>query len=166
MPSDDLEIGQNVRRARLAAGLSQADVARQMQEAGHPAFYPQAVTRTEQGARALKFSEAGALSRILNWPLAGFLPGGLMDELVLPVTTELKRLEVARNRVREAVEEYRAAREATLTAWAPAAQALAGLDEDTEDAITLRVVRSRVQRAEAATVRQVLEDALRGEDEA
>lgn len=164
MPGEDVEVGEAVRRARLAAGLSQLDVSRRMIAAGHSAWIPTTVTRTERGARALKLTEAGELSRILSWPVAAFLPSGNLSELTTPVLAQLQQVEERRSGVREAVKAYRAAREDVLAAWGPAAEALAGLDDDTEDAATLRALEGRVQRAEAATVRQVLEDALRGED--
>lgn len=113
----------------------------------------------------MKLSEAGDLSRILNWPVAGFLPDGLMAELTTPVLAELKRLDERRAAVRETVESYRSTRQDVLAAWGPSAEALGGLDEDAEDAATLRVLQARVQRAEVATVAHVLKELLNSENQ-
>ncbi|WP_402371426.1 helix-turn-helix domain-containing protein [Isoptericola rhizosphaerae] len=66
MGNTESALGQNVRRLREAAGLSQAHVADAMAEAGIEGFYPQTVLKVEKGTRALKFVEGLELARVLG----------------------------------------------------------------------------------------------------
>lgn len=86
MHIDDV-IGRNVRRLRDAAGLSQADLAQQMAERGAAAFYPQTITKIENSARSLKFSEASILAGVLGVPL---------DAILDPSATTVSDLRLAR----------------------------------------------------------------------
>lgn len=62
----DVKIGENVKALRVAAGLSQAQLAERMTAAGLEGIYPQTITRIEQGKRSLKLHEGIALARILH----------------------------------------------------------------------------------------------------
>lgn len=55
-----------LRERREAAGLSQAQVAEAMVEAGFSNFYPQTVLKIEKGTRVLKYDEGRALVAILG----------------------------------------------------------------------------------------------------
>lgn len=73
MGTTDETIGRNVKVLRDLMGLSQAQLAEAITEAGVP-FYPQTVTKIEQGARSLKFIEGLELAKIL-----GVEPGALYE---------------------------------------------------------------------------------------
>jgi len=66
MEDTEATLGQNIRRIREAAGLSQAQVADAMVEAGVEGFYPQTVLKVEKGTRALKFVEGLELAAVLG----------------------------------------------------------------------------------------------------
>lgn len=64
---EDAQVGTNLRRLRESLGLSQADVAEAATSAGWSGVYPQTILKVEKGLRALKFSEAVAISQALGF---------------------------------------------------------------------------------------------------
>lgn len=72
--------GANLRRFREAFGWSQSELARQMQEAGWSKYSQVAVSRTEEGSRAVRLDEAISLARLFNRKLQDLLdPKGVID---------------------------------------------------------------------------------------
>lgn len=70
MSDVDREIGRNIRRVREDAGISQAELAKRLNDLGATGFYPQTITKIEKGDRALKFSEAVTVAGALNVDLS------------------------------------------------------------------------------------------------
>ena len=62
----DLNIGRNLKRAREARGISQADFARLITETGIRGVHQTTVARIESGQRALRAAEAVAIGRVLE----------------------------------------------------------------------------------------------------
>jgi transcriptional regulator with XRE-family HTH domain len=58
-------VGANVRFYRLARGMSQAEMARVLQDQGFP-FQQPTILKVEKGTRPLKFEEAEAIAHILG----------------------------------------------------------------------------------------------------
>ncbi|MBC6462620.1 helix-turn-helix transcriptional regulator [Actinomadura sp. HBU206391] len=59
----------NLRERREAMGLSQAELAERMVEAGH-AFHQQTIARVENGTRAVRLNEAEQFARVVNSTVA------------------------------------------------------------------------------------------------
>lgn len=72
LTDEDVFAGQ-VRKAREAKGLTQAELAQQLTLNGIPSVTSK-IAKIETGARALRLNEAAALSRILGVPLPGAEP--------------------------------------------------------------------------------------------
>ena len=86
-------LGQNIRRIREAAGLSQAQVADEMVSRGFEGFYPQTVLKVEKGTRALKFDEGIALAGVLDVDPWGLLiPMDQIGMKALEAHTETARV--------------------------------------------------------------------------
>lgn len=68
----DACIGANVKKYRLARGMSQGDVADAMSDPDEP-FHQQTVLKIEKGARSLKLAEASRLADVLKVPMAFLL---------------------------------------------------------------------------------------------
>lgn len=66
MENNDETVGRNLRRLREARGLSQAELAQALTDAGLPGFHPQTITKIEKGVRAVKLVEGVPLARILG----------------------------------------------------------------------------------------------------
>lgn len=64
--SRDETLGDNIRRLRDAAGLSQAELAERIGKLDVQGIYPQTIAKIEGGTRALKFAEGLALARVLG----------------------------------------------------------------------------------------------------
>lgn len=62
----DVKLGANVAALRRSLELSQEDVAARMREAGFLYWRQSTVGKTEKGQRALRFTEAIALSSIVS----------------------------------------------------------------------------------------------------
>jgi transcriptional regulator with XRE-family HTH domain len=72
--------GANQRRFREAMGWSQSELARRMQEIGWPKYSQVAVSRTEEGARAVRLDEAISLAGLFGRKLQDLLdPKGVID---------------------------------------------------------------------------------------
>lgn len=72
--------GANLRRFREAYGWSQSELARKMQEAGWPKYSQVAVSRTEEGSRAVRLDEAVSLAKLFNRRLQDLLdPKDVID---------------------------------------------------------------------------------------
>lgn len=72
--------GANQRRFREAFGWSQSELARRMQEVGWPKYSQVAVSRTEEGARAVRLDEAISLAGLFGRKLQDLLdPKGVID---------------------------------------------------------------------------------------
>lgn len=72
--------GANQRRFREAYGWSQSELARRMVEAGWPKYSQVAVSRTEEGARAVRLDEAVAIAQLFNRKLQDLLdPEDVID---------------------------------------------------------------------------------------
>lgn len=69
MVQDDAAVGRRLKHLRELAGRTQAYVAERMAEEGVDGIYPQTIVRIESGQRALKWAEAAALARILDFDL-------------------------------------------------------------------------------------------------
>lgn len=63
----DEAVARNVKKARERAGLSQAEVAKLLTDAGVPGIHQTTIARIESGSRALKLVEALALGRVLGY---------------------------------------------------------------------------------------------------
>src|ERR1700691_671134 len=61
----DERLGANVRSLREGKGISQAELARRMSEAGHP-WHQSTVARAEAGRQSVRTTEAEALGIILG----------------------------------------------------------------------------------------------------
>lgn len=66
MENNDATVGSNLRRLREARGLSQAELAEALTEAGLPGFHPQTITKIEKGVRAVKLIEGVPMARLLG----------------------------------------------------------------------------------------------------
>lgn len=64
--SQDETVGRNVRLFRERMGLSQAELAREMTDAGMDGFYPQTVLKVEKGTRSLKLVEGIFMAQLLG----------------------------------------------------------------------------------------------------
>lgn len=72
--------GANLRRFREAYGWSQSELARRMQEGGWPKYSQVAVSRTEEGSRAVRLDEAVSLAALFNRKLQDLLdPQDVID---------------------------------------------------------------------------------------
>lgn len=72
--------GSNQRRFREAFGWSQSELARRMIEAGWPKYSQVAVSRTEEGTRAVRLDEAVAIAALFNRKLQDLLdPQDVID---------------------------------------------------------------------------------------
>lgn len=102
--------GANLRRFREAYGWSQSELARQMQEAGWPKYSQVAVSRTEEGSRAVRLDEAISLARLFNRKLQDLLdPTEVIDawqKLNFLMNEYSDRVTMLRRAVRE-VEDHR-----------------------------------------------------------
>ncbi|WP_181068122.1 helix-turn-helix transcriptional regulator [Rathayibacter sp. AY1A7] len=94
----DRSVARNVKRARERAGLSQADVARLMTEAGVAGIHQTTIARIEGEQRTLRLAEALVLARILEYRV---------EDLV--ESTETARLQESRRYLQEGVEQARTA---------------------------------------------------------
>lgn len=65
--------GASVKRARERRGWSQSELARQMQDAGWPKYSQVAVSRTEEGTRAVRLDEALGMASVLHVQLEDLL---------------------------------------------------------------------------------------------
>ncbi|WP_281487772.1 helix-turn-helix transcriptional regulator [Ruicaihuangia caeni] len=63
----DKAVARNIKQARERAGLSQAEVARLLTDAGVPAIHQTTIARIEKGDRKLRLAEALAIARILEY---------------------------------------------------------------------------------------------------
>ena len=63
--SDEI-VGRNLKALREALGMSQAQLAVAMNEASVAGWFPQTVTKVEQGSRSLKLVEGLELAKILS----------------------------------------------------------------------------------------------------
>jgi transcriptional regulator with XRE-family HTH domain len=72
--------GANQRRFREALGWSQSELARRMQEIGWPKYSQVAVSRTEEGTRAVRLDEAISLAGLFGRKLQDLLdPKSVID---------------------------------------------------------------------------------------
>lgn len=72
--------GANLRRFREAFGWSQSELARRMVDAGWPKYSQVAVSRTEEGTRAVRLDEAISLARLFGRKLQDLLdPQDVID---------------------------------------------------------------------------------------
>ncbi|MCJ1682332.1 helix-turn-helix transcriptional regulator [Rathayibacter sp. VKM Ac-2928] len=92
----DQSVARNVKRARDRAGLSQADVARLMTEAGVAGVHQTTIARIEGEQRTLRLAEALVLARILEYRV---------EDLV--ESTETARLHDSRRSLEDAVHQVR-----------------------------------------------------------
>lgn len=67
--TDDRTIGQNLKRYRNAAGLSQSQLALQLLQAGFEGIHPQTVLKIERGERPLRLTEARIVAEVFDIPL-------------------------------------------------------------------------------------------------
>jgi transcriptional regulator with XRE-family HTH domain len=98
-PSPDLtdkRFGENLRMAREQAGLSGAQLAKRMQDAGYRSIYQQTIVRVEAGGQPVKLREALELARIC---------GTTLDALTRP-----PELAILAARIRSAARDVREAR--------------------------------------------------------
>jgi transcriptional regulator with XRE-family HTH domain len=87
-------VGENVRRFRVAAGMSQADLATQMGASSGESVHQQTIQKIEKGTRALKFSEALKIAEALKVDvvsLTAVTARGLVEAEFLNITTRLTR---------------------------------------------------------------------------
>src|SRR4051794_39498042 len=66
MSDADARLGQNLKALREAAGLTQAELARHLEDYGFRGMYPQTITRLELGQRSMKTTEAVAIAMVLD----------------------------------------------------------------------------------------------------
>jgi transcriptional regulator with XRE-family HTH domain len=99
----DETLGRNVRALREAAGLSQARLAEQMTDAGLAGFYPQTITKVEQGSRSLRFAEGLQLARLL-----GVAPQALYDQSATSTAVDEQVAQRAINELRSASHDVKA----------------------------------------------------------
>jgi len=79
--------GKSVKRVRERKEWSQSELARRMQEAGWPKYSQVAISRTEEGTRAVRLDEALGLARVLNVHLDDLMVVG-SEELDLQESIE------------------------------------------------------------------------------
>ncbi|UYB35487.1 helix-turn-helix transcriptional regulator [Arthrobacter koreensis] len=91
--------GANMRRLREARGWKQSELARRMQSHGWPKYSQVAVSRTEEGTRAVRLDEAIALGELLGAGLLKLVTppdeGRVVDELAF----SLERVERTQSQV-------------------------------------------------------------------
>ena len=90
--SRDAMVGRGVKALREARGLSQAQVAQAMTDAGIENFYPQTVLKTEKGIRSLKLYEGIALAKILDVRAEELYPPDPASEHAAEIGRQLGRL--------------------------------------------------------------------------
>lgn len=66
---DDKNIGRNLKKYRLAAGLSQVQLALQLMQAGFEGVHPQTILKIERGQRPLRLTEARIVADVFDIPL-------------------------------------------------------------------------------------------------
>ena len=79
--------GKSVKRVRERREWSQSELARRMQEAGWPKYSQVAISRTEEGSRAVRLDEALGLARVLGVQLEDLMVVG-SEELDLQESIE------------------------------------------------------------------------------
>lgn len=101
-----------LRQERVAAGMSQADLARRISENLGTAIDGSAITRIENQGRSVKLEEAVAAAQALGVPLAVLVSGKSPTEARVD---ELRRgLELQQNRAAAAEAEFRQAQAAMV----------------------------------------------------
>lgn len=104
----------NMRLRREELGWSQGELSRRMREAGWSNFHQTTVSRIEKHERPIRLSEAGAIARVLEIPLALLeLPEGVAQGITR-VRTALADTEASGRRLQRAVDDYEAERVALL----------------------------------------------------
>ena len=96
----DAVIGGNIKTARVAAGLSQEQLADKITEVSGQPMHQQTVLKIEQGSRPVRYTEAAAIAKVLSVPLVTFTDG-TTGEVAMSATR--KRLEKAVLQVHEGV---------------------------------------------------------------
>jgi transcriptional regulator with XRE-family HTH domain len=96
-------VGANVQRFRKAAGVSQAELARQLSERGF-SFQQPTVLKVEKGSRPLKADELAAIAEILH-----IAPGSLFEQVDerLAALDQLRAAEAAITRLDRERDQYR-----------------------------------------------------------
>jgi transcriptional regulator with XRE-family HTH domain len=140
-PDDaDARMGANVRSLREGKGISQAELARRMSEAGYP-WHQSTVGRAEAGRQSVRASEAEALARIfgvtvdrLLWAGPEAAEAAMASAAVTRLRTEWRALSLAAARLHDARSAAgRAAKRADASEY-PRVRIIAdGLAEDLAD---------------------------------
>lgn len=143
--------GENIRRLREARGWSQSELARRMQAHGWPKYSQVAVSRTEEGSRAVRLDEALAFSEILEIGLTNLITpsdeGRLVDELYLA----MGRVGGARKAVKESIQKLvESCNELELAVERTQGQAAQGWSQDQVAEITSKLIVLAEQELEAA----------------
>ncbi|MFJ5108145.1 MULTISPECIES: helix-turn-helix domain-containing protein [unclassified Glutamicibacter] len=107
-----VEFARRLRQERVAAGMSQTELARRISECLGTAVDGSAITRIESQGRSVKLEEAVAAAQALGVPLAVLVSGespaeARVDEL-------RRRLELQQNRADAAEAEFRQAQAAMV----------------------------------------------------
>lgn len=114
--------GYNLRRLRESSGWSQSELARRMKAAGWDKYNQMAVSRTEEGSRAVRLDEAVALAGVFGRGLNDLLgPVGAVDSwgAVRALTNQARsdasaarnaiyRFELARKKLEAALADFEA----------------------------------------------------------
>ena len=74
MPNQLLGVGMRLQKRRESFGMTQKELARRMDRAGHPAWRPAKVSKVEGGHQRITLYEAWALSIIFGCYVDDFLP--------------------------------------------------------------------------------------------
>jgi len=107
----DSNFAENVKKVREALGISQAELARQMQEAGFPGIHPTAIRRIEAQERAVKLGEAEALARLLGRPVRRMILPSITHEYVVRMQDDLEDFMSATRNLNVSVDTWRESRE-------------------------------------------------------
>jgi transcriptional regulator with XRE-family HTH domain len=127
-------LGRNIKRYREAAGLSQAELAEALSEAGVPGMHPQTITKLEAGSRSLKFTEGIPLAKILEvGPSALMLTDERESEFagaILAVHHACSALEAAQSKAAQSVIDAERARNDLRAIYTDAAKIAGELPSD------------------------------------
>lgn len=96
-------IGDRVRQAREARGMTQAELSQALRDRGSSHFHPTTISRIEKGERPLRLSDALALSSVLDTSVDNFRPRNAASEMFGQILRELEGL---RGETRRTISNY------------------------------------------------------------
>lgn len=132
--------GANVRRIRERRGWSQSELARHMKDFGWEKYSQVAVSRTEEGSRAVRLDEAMALATVLLVELKDLL---VLDETVTELRERIASVSRAARAVQRGLREYDRAQQELRASLDKAGEKL----ESSESGSKVDALRDEIERA-------------------